>query len=68
MFADEVFADEDSDSDPDVEDRTSNSSEDVSEASQNVNTDTSDETVVCFAQKNPQKTHFFSHCSCFNKC
>ena len=37
---DEVFVDEDSDYNPDVEDRTSNSSKHVSEAGQDVNTDT----------------------------
>ena len=36
---DEVFVDEDSDYNPDVEDGTSNSSKHVSEAGQDVNTD-----------------------------
>ena len=66
LVPDEVFVDEDSDYDPDVEDRTSNSIEHVSEVGQDVNTDTSDETVFSGL---PQKTKKpFCHCSFFNKC
>ena len=58
LVLDEVFVDEGSDYDPDVEDRTSNSIEHVSEVGQDVNTDTSDETVFSGLQKN--KTTFLS--------
>ena len=54
----EVFANEDSHYDLDVED-TSNSSEHVSEAGQNVNTDTSNETFLWFAPP-PKKNPFLS--------
>ena len=58
--------DEDSNYDPDVEDRMSNSSEHVSEASQNVNTDTSDKPVFSLFSPKIQKPNFLS--LSFNKC
>ena len=67
LVLDEVFVDEDSDCDPDVEYITSNSIEHASEAGQDVNTDTSDETVFSgLPGKKKKKT--FRHCLFFIKC
>ena len=60
-----LCADEDSNYDPDVEDRMSNSSKHMLEDSQNVDTDTSDE-IVFSVRKKEKKS--FCHCLAFNKC